>query len=102
VSAQTAGQAAFEVAQARYSPQNRLKWEKVKPSHREQYEAEAKAAIDWQRAEDANPTAEDYDHAAEILKLRNAITELLDSTGLSDNERARWLEMAGLDTETAQ
>lgn len=37
----------------------------------------ARAAIDWQRAEDASPTAGDYDHAAEILGLRDMVTELL-------------------------
>ena len=42
----TPGQAAFEVAQARYSPKNRLSWEKIHPLHREHWEAEAQAAID--------------------------------------------------------
>lgn len=42
----TPGQAAFEVAQARYSPKNRLDWAKIKPAHRESYEAEARAAVD--------------------------------------------------------
>lgn len=32
-------------------------------------------------------------------RLRQLISELLDSTGLDGAERARWLEMAGLDDE---
>jgi hypothetical protein len=32
----------------------------------------AKAAIDWQRAEDATPTAEDFDHAADVISGRAA------------------------------
>ena len=40
----TPGQAAFEVAQERLSPQNRLTWETIKPRHREHWEAEGAAA----------------------------------------------------------
>lgn len=39
------------------------------------------------------------DHAAEIRKLRGAVRELLDSTGLDDGEKAEWLERAGIDLE---
>ena len=42
-------------------------WNGLHEALRAQWEAGAKAAIDWQRAEDVNPTAEDYDRAAEEL-----------------------------------
>lgn len=34
------------------------------------WDGAAQAAIDWQRAEDVNPTAEDYDHAADVIAGR--------------------------------
>lgn len=39
------------------------------------------------------------DHAAEIRKLRSAVRELLDSTGLDDGEKAEWLERASIDLD---
>jgi hypothetical protein len=44
-------------------------------------EAGAKGAIDWQRAEDATPAAEDFDHAADIMRLRGTVLELLGEFG---------------------
>lgn len=46
MSEKTPGQAAFETAQERLSPRNRLDWKALKPLHREHYEAEARAAIE--------------------------------------------------------
>jgi hypothetical protein len=58
-------------------------------------QAAAQAAIDWQKAEDANPTAADYDHASEIMRLRDALADIAraaqghaDSTGAIDHN---WL-----------
>lgn len=37
-----------------------------------------------------------WEQDAEIRRLHELIRELLDSTGLDDDEQARWLEMAGI------
>lgn len=36
------------------------------------WDGAAQAAIDWQRAENANPAAEDYDRAADVIAARHA------------------------------
>ena len=92
MTAQTPGQASHEARQAakarRMGVPGRepdstlvaiigLRWDELPAGMRADEEAGAQAAISWQRAEDVNPTAEDYDHAAEILRLR----ELLDEIG---------------------
>lgn len=54
---------------------------------------------DAQLADALTPTAADLDHAAEIMRLRGLIDELLDCTGLDDGEKAEWLARAGIDLE---
>lgn len=54
---------------------------------------------DAQLADALTPTAGDFDHAAEIMRLRGLIDELLDSTGLDDGEKAEWLSRASIDLE---
>jgi predicted ArsR family transcriptional regulator len=88
VSEKTPGQAAYEALHqsiGRRQPRHMwVVWESVDEindgipgeSLRADMEAAAQAAIDWQRAEDVNPTAGDYDHAAEILKFRELLGEI--------------------------
>jgi hypothetical protein len=54
---------------------------------------------DAQLADALTPTAADFDHAAEIMRLRGLIDELLDCTGLDDSEKAEWLARASIDLE---
>lgn len=37
--------------------------------------------------------------AGEVMRLQGLIRELLEDTGLDDEEQARWLDMAGIDDE---
>jgi hypothetical protein len=39
---------------------------------------------------------------AENERLRAAVTELLENSGLDDEEQARWLDMAGIDDEESE
>lgn len=85
---QTAGQASW-TARALFSEGNpdngddhaeiTGRWDTWFDDHqREAEEVGARAAIDWQRAEDASPAAEDFDRAAEILWLHDACTAIRD------------------------
>lgn len=83
----TAGQAAYEALHAsvarRQPGHHWLTWDAVNEINdgipgepfREDLEAAAQSAIGWQRAEDATPTAEDFDHAAEIMRLRDLLDD---------------------------
>lgn len=53
---------------------------------REAEEVGAKAAIDWWFAEDASPTTGDYDHAAEIMRLREALEQVAKHTHDADTQ----------------
>lgn len=77
MTAETAGQAAWIARRTvLHGPDDGgdllLTWPYLKPEQRAAEETGAQAAIDWQRAEDATPTAEDFDHAADVISGRAA------------------------------
>jgi hypothetical protein len=107
-------QAAFETAQLRMSANNRLDWDDIHEKTRDYWRAEARAAIATYLENVGSPAAEDFDHAAEIVKLHGdqdeapdidlgallaeAVAELRDSSLASQNKLADSLsQRAGLE-----
>ena len=77
----TPGQAAREVAKLTGVHAGTVSWDELPDSYRRDWEAVAQAGV----AAVVNPTAEDYDNAAEILELRHERDEAREAL---DAERA--------------
>jgi hypothetical protein len=97
VSGNSPGRAAYEVAQSRLSPKNRLGWDKLKPLSRQHWEEEAQAAIA------ASDVRDDFlFERQQVIELRQVITEMLTCGGthdpalFDDDQLAEWRERAGL------
>jgi hypothetical protein len=61
-------------------------WDQLPSWLREKWESIAQAAIDWRRAGDAAPTAEDFGNAADIMRLRDELAKVQRERGEAEDE----------------